>query len=349
MTIEGLSDIVRFPRAGIIRLGDRIKTDKPCKCEGKDKNHFLCKGTGKIYRTRELEHFVVPPLVQEVYGKKPKELDILFPVESNEVIFRQYYYSWGNGVLICRGDGKKGAFFDFDKGEWASRDCPCERLEARKCSANGILQFILPKVPEAGVFQITTTSRNSIIDINSGIAFVRSFTGGKIAFIPIILTRGEMRTTKYEKNGVIKGKHWTMRFKTEGVSPADLHELGTQPQYKALGMPDPIDVEAEDEEKTEAPDDVARDTKIILSNGSEKMLCRHEAYRYFERVRQELSITDYDLILSQAGYKHYSEITSEDMNTVFKLLLDRIDMRKKEKEKPEEIETDENGQGKVKE
>ena len=45
-------------------------------------------------------------------------------------------------------------------------------------TAVAALQFLLPEVKEAvGVWQISTSSKNSIIDINSGIDFVRSIAG----------------------------------------------------------------------------------------------------------------------------------------------------------------------------
>jgi len=194
--IKQLSSIRRLPRAGIIRLGVRVKTGKKCKCGGKNKSCLVCMGTGIIHRPKETSYFVVPPKVQEVYGQEPKKLKILIPVEDEEVFFKQFYYSYGKGFLLCKGDGEEAVYWDFDKGDYQTRKCPCEKLEQGKCSQTGILQFILPDVEEsAGVWQITTHSRNSIIDINSGIDYVRGIAG-RIAFVPLWLVRDEIGNYK---------------------------------------------------------------------------------------------------------------------------------------------------------
>jgi len=189
MPIKQLSNITRLPRAGIIRLGIRVKTSKSCKCGGKNKNCLACLGTGTIHRPKETDYFVCPPKVQEVYGPEPKKLKIIIPVEDEE-----------KGFLLCKGDGEEAVYWDFDKGDYQTRECPCEKLEQGKCSKTGILQFLLPDVEEsAGVWQITTHGRNSIIDINSGIRHVRRVVG-RIAFVPLWLVREERQTQKMDKD-----------------------------------------------------------------------------------------------------------------------------------------------------
>jgi len=60
MPIKGLSEQLRLPRRGKIRLGEKKKSEK----------------TGKTYPI-SLDYFVVPDEVKKVYGEKPRKLDIM--------------------------------------------------------------------------------------------------------------------------------------------------------------------------------------------------------------------------------------------------------------------------------
>ena len=92
MAIKGLSDVVRLPRLGKIRLGERVVN------EG-----------GKEY-PRATEHFVAPPEVQAVYGAAPTSLEIMFPVEDQGVFASQFYRSYSRSRgLVCKGDGDRAA------------------------------------------------------------------------------------------------------------------------------------------------------------------------------------------------------------------------------------------------
>jgi len=178
--IEGLSTSRRLPRLGKIHLG--IK--HPVK--------------GYPIKT---DYFVCPPEVQEVFGDKPKELRVLIPVEDEEKWCSQYYrcYSKTRG-LICKGDGltamrmidtQTGAMADRDSKNVSmkevscdGRDCPDYKI---KCKEIMNLQFLLPEVPGLGVWQIDTSSKNSIININSAAELIQSIYK-KIAMIPLMLT-----------------------------------------------------------------------------------------------------------------------------------------------------------------
>ena len=220
--IKGLSDKRRLPRAGIIRLGIKVKNE-----------------AGKEY-PKETDFFVCPPLVKEQYGDEPKEMVIMFPVESEQVFFQQFYKKYGNGVLLCRGDGEKATYYDFDEGGFVDKECPCDDLD-KKCKAVGVLQFLLPEIREAvGVWQISTSSKNSIIDINSGIDFVRGLVG-RIAMIPLILKREETKTQKIEGAKVIKGRHYTMKLSI-GMSLMEIQKRGLISPTQAL-LPAPVETQ----------------------------------------------------------------------------------------------------------
>nr|MBC8477840.1 hypothetical protein [Dehalococcoidia bacterium] len=63
--IKGISEIVRLPRLGKIRLGLREDT-----------------GKGSIYPL-PTDYFVCPEEVKRVFGEKPRELRIMFPTEDS--------------------------------------------------------------------------------------------------------------------------------------------------------------------------------------------------------------------------------------------------------------------------
>jgi hypothetical protein len=205
--IDKISDIRRLPRLGKIKLG--IKKE----------------GRGTTY-PQAVDYFVCPEELKAVHGQTPRELPVMFPSDDLELIAPQYYkcYSYTHG-LICRGDGKTcrrkidpdtDTFANKDTREWELTDGICEpahcpMIGTKQCRRMMSLRFILPEVPGLGVYQLDTSSRDSIININSQLApdaFLRQFTRGRIAFVPLILSvepvvknpPGEGRKTVYVLN-----------------------------------------------------------------------------------------------------------------------------------------------------
>ncbi len=186
--IKGLTEQTRLPRLGIIRLG--LKIEK----------------AGKTFPT-ETDYFVVPPEVTEVYGRTPKELDILIPLNDRRLIFPQSYRFYGSGKgLKCQGDGETACFID-DKEEIKQRQCPCVQWKNEKCKQVGTLFFLLPKVSIAGVYQLSTSSVTSIIDINSGLKYTLALVG-RFAFIPMKLKR--VKTIIHYQGKA--GTHYTLQL-----------------------------------------------------------------------------------------------------------------------------------------
>lgn len=181
MPINGLSTARRLPRLGKIHLG--------------------YKHPQKGYPVKT-DYFVCPPEVHKIYGEQPKELPIFIPVEDDEKFASQYYraYSQTRG-LICKGDGelanrlcRKGTdkMADKEAEEVEMKTVPCmgkecEYYKYNKCKPIMNLQFMLPEVPGLGVYQIDTSSVNSIIQINSMIDLVKGLYG-RISMIPLLLT-----------------------------------------------------------------------------------------------------------------------------------------------------------------
>src|SRR3990167_4693089 len=87
--VAGLTDRVRLPRLGKIHLGVK-KTSQ--------------RGTEYPSAT---DYFVTPQVVQDIYGEKPRELDVVFPTDE---IGRVAGVSWKNYSSargkVCWGDGE---------------------------------------------------------------------------------------------------------------------------------------------------------------------------------------------------------------------------------------------------
>jgi hypothetical protein len=185
--IDKISDIRWFPRLGKIHLGEKV--------EGQRRSY-----------PKALDHFRVPEEVAAVHGKAPKELPVMFPSDDLELVAPQWRkcYSYSQG-LICKGDGehckrkvdiKTGDFANRDTKEWVMTDAICEpeqcpMIDSKQCRKMMSLLFILHEVPGLGVYQLDTSSFYSIVNMNSQLAkdgFLRHFTQGRIAFIPLILS-----------------------------------------------------------------------------------------------------------------------------------------------------------------
>jgi hypothetical protein len=201
MPIKGLSESRRLPRLGKIHLG--VKKSK------------VVNGREVTYPSA-VDHFVFPDPNEEglsdqirslyatlpkVFGDKPKELRILIPVEDEERWCSQYYraYSQTRG-LICKGDGdtalrlvdvRTGALADRNTTEAILKEVPCAGRDCpdyeQSCREIMNLQFLLPEIPGLGVWQIDTSSINSIRNINSAADLVKRIYG-RVAMIPLLLT-----------------------------------------------------------------------------------------------------------------------------------------------------------------
>lgn len=182
MPIKGLSEQRRLPRLGKIHLGykDEKKRGAPT----------------------ATDYFVCPPEVQKIYGEKPQRLDVIIPVEDEEMWANQYYrrYSQTRG-LVCKGDGetcrrmvdqKTGDIANrnskgivWTEGLCKGRDCP--DYQAKACQEVMNLQFLLPRVAGLGIWQIDTGSINSIRNINSCATMIRAVCE-RVSWIPLVLT-----------------------------------------------------------------------------------------------------------------------------------------------------------------
>lgn len=186
MAIKGLSEQRRLPRLGKIRLGIKKVSQRT-------------RGEYPV----ATDYFVCPPEVVAVYGQKPKKLDVIIPLEDEEVWASQYYrqYSMSRG-LVCKGDGETcRRMVDNATGELAGKDTKeitwceggeclgqdCADYKGKACQEVMNLQVMLPKVPGLGIWQIDTGSIHSIMNINNCATMIRAMCG-RVSWIPLVLS-----------------------------------------------------------------------------------------------------------------------------------------------------------------
>lgn len=203
-TIAGLSQQLRMPRQGKIRLGVKVrKADLDSRCRHDiEASCFYC-----TY-PRDVDYFVCPPEVRAVYGDKPKELDILIPSERMDLVFPQALKCYKGSRLWCKGDGQTATRIDMATGSMFSIECPCEHYHAESgsgldpCHERANLMVLLPRVSMSGAYQIDTGSVSNIIELNSSIEYIRSSLLGRIAFVPLKLRREPTQIQYTDKRGV---------------------------------------------------------------------------------------------------------------------------------------------------
>jgi len=168
--INGISNRRRMPIIGKIRLG--VKVSGP--------NGFYPK---------ETPHFVVPEEVAKVFGPQPKELEVMFVSNDPTVNCPQALRWYGESAgLQCIGNNQVARRLNQETWKTESRTCPCEKLESGECGPRANLIFMIPKVSSGGLFQIDSSSVNSMEKINSYFDFL-ALTIGRIAMIPLKLRR----------------------------------------------------------------------------------------------------------------------------------------------------------------
>lgn len=179
MPIHGLSEQRRIPRLGKIKTGVLVVAQN-----------------GKSY-PKAVDYFVCPPEVRKLYGEQPKELPVYFPTDDVSQLFPQELKSFRKSGLFCRGDGQR-AWRWTETGDIAERTCPCELLESDECKPVATLNFLMPDVPGIGAWQYTTSSKNTIIGLNSAIETMHRTFGGLVG-IPFTLKIVPQQTQRFDE------------------------------------------------------------------------------------------------------------------------------------------------------
>ena len=252
-TIHGLSQDRRLPRLGAIRIGEKVAM------------------AGGKTRPQALDHFDFGeealrdfPAIADIYADpetgaiEPKALDVLLPSEDIGECFPQAYMLYGAGDrLKCKGNGERAIELVCSEcgklrcGHKTAerveheRACPCEALDGGGCKPVGRLQVVLYRVTWCGVFQIRTSSWNSLRDLNSGIDAIRDQCG-RLAWIPLKVHLVEQ--------SVKHGKQWTKKHILKiglDVDPVKVRSHLARGEAPIMLIEAPVDEETEPETEPE--------------------------------------------------------------------------------------------------
>lgn len=179
MPIKDLTPQRRLPRGGHIRLGEMKKSAKTGNQYPSAVDYFIADFDNKDHEA----------LFYQIYGEKPKRIKVCFGHNDPEKVFPQYYKCYGQSGLKCKGDGETaGRWIDGELVEVdcvGPDDCPFAAQNGRDgkpgCKRLASLQVFVHGIPELCVFQINTTSRNTIINVNTGLELLDRLTNGNVA------------------------------------------------------------------------------------------------------------------------------------------------------------------------
>lgn len=215
--IKELSEIRRLRRVGKIHLGVKATSAKGTEYP-KAVDYFVVKAD-------ESTPQAAADAFKAIYGPAPKELEIMFPVNSVNIFWDYWYKSYvrtatTGGKLICKGNGESASRLNVDNGELEDIPCPGPQdcpfaldkyNNPTACRRVGTLQFLLPKVDILGVWQIDTGSFNGVVALNSDIDMILAITRGHIAMIPLVLKIVPKKTTADGKQKIIH--HLTVEWR----------------------------------------------------------------------------------------------------------------------------------------
>jgi hypothetical protein len=233
-SIKGLSETRRLPRLGKIRLGMKVKNKNAknpgCGC-GPEEGCFKCS------YPFETPYFVVPLEVAKIYGDKPSELMVKVPVNNLDVVFpRAYKYYGSSRGLKCIGDLERAFRMNEKTNAMEEISCPCP-LKDKECIPSGTLNILLPEVSVKGVYQISTRSWNSMVDVASGLEYVQCLVG-RFAMVPLILKRIPLTTHHQGK----KQTHYTLQIMLDTESPEFPKKLQAPAKEEPFALPPPEDI-----------------------------------------------------------------------------------------------------------
>lgn len=229
MPIKGITKLYRPVRQGKIHLGVKVKTEKRCACKERTPDTktnpecMFCLGTGFIHRPKEVDYFVLrdAPELIALYGDQPKSLNVMLPSsrfeksfeEYLEKVIPQYLKRYKAAGLMCKGDGEMAVCIDEGTGKLVERECPCEYLEKGDCKRIGILRVRVQEIPTFNIYQLTTSSFNSIVNVNSFIRDLAEYCAVNsidVSSVKLVLRRGEQTVQRMEIGKLSKSKHWIM-------------------------------------------------------------------------------------------------------------------------------------------
>jgi hypothetical protein len=194
---------------------------------------------------KNVEYFVLKdaPEVEAVYGKDPKELDIIFLSDDLDESIPTWLKWWSGGVkgkdgnviggkLVCKGNGP-GADGKPGIAEWWAKREPGQPVPTREClgdkcpdwnDTKGNRQckpsmqvfFLLPLVTLHDFYEIDTTSWKTIHSFHDRLRYIKQVNNGKVKLLPFKIVREEEPTeyTDPRTGERKKGTQWVMKLKS---------------------------------------------------------------------------------------------------------------------------------------
>ena len=316
MPIKDFEGRGRIPRLGKIRLGERVKGEK------------------SDY-PKAVDHFVCPIEVRAVYGENPKKLQIAFHADKLEEVFPQYYKRYGKSTgLVCKGDGEIANCINPETGEFEEIEClgrDCDYYKKDRCKAIGNLYFMIRGVKRFGVYQLDTSSYNSILNINGGIEYAKKLTSGRLATLPFILQVLPQEVNPEGKKKTVYVLH------LEADIPKMMKALDSKPQDILS-----LDVPGIPEEKN-IEEDLHKESLVK----SIKPVTEKQIKRYYAMVKETGIDPDKAdaRIKEKYGVEHKKDLTMAQIDEIFEGLEKKIEDRKEQDRLDKEF--DESEQGKL--
>ncbi|HHY79729.1 hypothetical protein [Thermoanaerobacter sp. RKWS2] len=242
--IKGLSEIRKLPRIGKIHLGVKNTSNK----------------NGGIYPT-QTDYFVVEDKntpreivekIKKIYGERPQHLNIYFFSDNTEDIFPQYLKRYSKGQLLCKGNGETAQSIDPKTNEAKEIPClykNCSYYQQKLCRTIGHLKFCIREIP-GGFFQIDTSSKNSIIQINTAIDMIKQQNNGRIANIPLKLTLVPIQVQVRNENAIFKKTTYILNIYQ------DLNNLNANKENMNAAIPSSNNNIIFNEDDKEVPEDL---------------------------------------------------------------------------------------------
>ncbi len=271
MPIKGISEVIRLPRLGKIRLG-------------------LKKNVEGMSFPEPTDYLVCPEEVKKVCGEKPRELRIMFPTNDPAQWASQYLRCYSeNRRLICRGNGKIAvARENSGDSESELREKPCHPLscsayQQETCRRVMNLQFLIPDCPGFGVYQLDTSSYHSMVNINSSLELIYNICG-RLAMIPLTLQLIEKEVQPEGRNKTA----WVITLMPT-YSLVETQRYAQLPPEQALVLPPP---------DSEAPDDLFPEAILKAETQTQKAKEEENLVQLWDKAKSKIwhmDIQDYQI------------------------------------------------------
>ena len=204
MAIKGLTDrdAPRFPRIGFLRKGGPKR---------KNANGKEIMGLDLEYFRFDSDDAEANAAFVEVYGEKPKQVNVFFPWPTVDQNFQAWKEAYTASALQHRCDGETCVLWLGPDGEYHTDPKPCPG----GCKEIGYLSVIIPELGRMAYVTVLTHSINDIMELQSNLE-AYELLGGQLRGVPFVLRRIERRiSTPDGRGGRARRSKWLMHLETK--------------------------------------------------------------------------------------------------------------------------------------